>query len=232
MAIVVNVRGLPGAGKTELVRRVLSWYGQGKDAVPQVLHEDELRAGRVLGHLVGPASDGSGLAVIGSYARRSGGCDTIRGDAGGCVAAIAAADRWACAGHAVLLEGLALSCEADAFSALSPRHRLHVIRLTTPLALCAENLSKRRRTARARTATLMKGLVTQERAIDDACARLSGIARVHRLGFDDALARVRSLVGPPAADRAAGAVGSLQGEAASAGARGVDAPAAGRASAA
>jgi hypothetical protein len=104
-------------------------------------------------------------------------------------------------GHDVLIEGQRLSSEYERSGELARRHRLHILRLTTPLDQCARNLVWRRR-ARKDTWPSVAGVVAIEHEmVTEACDRLRPDARVEALGFDDALARAQDLLGLRAAAR-------------------------------
>lgn len=190
MGLVLNPRGAGGAGKTELVRRIMVSY---RDA--EAVHRPG-RSRPILYRLGHPAG-GRKLVVLGHYERRSGGCDTVTLRDGGMAEVFRLAAQSAARGHDVLLEGLRLS-EDHAFSAaLAARHDLHVLRLTTPPETCARNLLARRRAGAAARPAYADAASLQHRRIAEACARLEGRARVEHLGFDAALRRARALLALP-----------------------------------
>lgn len=190
MGLVLNPRGAGGAGKTELVRRVMASY-----PAAEPIH----RAGRaqpILYRLAHPAG-GRPLVVLGHYERRSGGCDTVTLRDGGMAEVFRLAGEFASGGDDVLLEGLRLS-EDHAFSAaLAASHDLYVLRLATPPETCARNLLCRRRARAAARPAFAAAAALQHRRIEEACARLGGRATVEHLGFDDALRRARALLALP-----------------------------------
>ncbi len=192
MGIIVNPRGPCGSGKTELVRRIMDAYGWrrgGPDPDP---------FGRGLeGYRLRHPGGGRTLAVLGGYAATSGGCDRIRIDQGGLPAAVETAGLLAAAGHDVLMEGLRLSGEIELSLALARRQPLHVLVLDTPAEACARNLLRRRRAGRGERAAVEAAVAREIGHVEEARARLSGIARVRSLSFDDALAEALRLLGVP-----------------------------------
>jgi hypothetical protein len=191
VGVIVNPRGTSGAGKTELVRRIMEDYGWGR-AEPIRREGRERPIGYRLPHPLG----GPPLAVLGHYEATCGGCDTIPARDGGLDEVFRLADQCASSGHAVLLEGLLLSAEHRRSAALARRHALYVLRLDTPPERCVRNLMARWH-ARGDLRSLVAGAVAAQReAVVDACARLRWCAAgVEVLDFDDALRRARELLG-------------------------------------
>jgi hypothetical protein len=199
MGIIINPRGTSGSGKTELVRRILAQYGwqRSADGAGAGGLEPVYRAGRSrpLGYRLEHPLGGRPLAVLGHYEVTSGGCDTIRAADGGLDEIMRRAADYAATGHDVLIEGQRLSSEYERSAELARSHRLHVLRLTTPLEQCARNLVWRRR-ARRDTWPSVAGIVADEHElVAEACARLGQHATVEALGFDDAFARAKDLLG-------------------------------------
>jgi hypothetical protein len=95
----------------------------------------------------------------------------------------------------VLLEGLVLSGEHVRSAALAKAHRLHVLRLNTPLDRCIRNVIARQRAGRRNRASVVRTATTQQANIEEACRLLQHHARVEVLGFDGALLRARELLG-------------------------------------
>ena len=149
MARIINRRGVSGAGKTELVRRVLA----GCVLAPAFqLGRRSPIAYRAISGLGRP------FIVIGDYGRRSGGCDTITQHDGGLNEAFRMADAYADEGISVVLEGLLLSEEVMKSARLAQKHDLRVICLTTSTEICVRQLLARRRvsaTLASRTAALV-----------------------------------------------------------------------------
>lgn len=213
MGVIINPRGPGGSGKTELVRRVLARYGwtNGRPG-PQVAAIR--RDGRALpiGYRLRHPDGGGHLTVLGHYERTCGGCDTFRLEDGGLEQVFDAARRHAGEGDDVLLEGRELSLEHERSAWLAGLHPLHVLHLTTPAELCAKNLVARRRLRRAEWLRAHAAVVLEQARVSAACEKLSGVAALHVLDFDEALARIETLLrlrrpgftAPAAAARAPG----------------------------
>jgi hypothetical protein len=199
MGIVINPRGTSGSGKTELVRRVLAQYGWRRGAPIEDAGglEPICREGRSqpLGYRLRHPLGGRPLAVVGHYEVTSGGCDTIRTSDGGLDEIIRRAADHAATGDDVLLEGLRLSAEFERSAALARSHRLHILRLTTPLDQCARNLVWRRRARRDAWTSVAGTVAVEHEKVRQTCDRLSEHATVEILGFDDAFARAQDLLG-------------------------------------
>ena len=199
MAVIINPRGTSGSGKTELVRRVLAQYGwrrggrlEDAGGLEPIWREGRSRPfGYRLRHPLG----GRPLAVVGHYEVTSGGCDTIRAADGSLEEILRRAADYAATGHDVLIEGLRLSSESERSAALARSHRLHILRLTTPLDRCARNLVWRRRARRDAWPSVAGTVGVEDQMVAEACARLSQYAVVEALEFDGALARARDLLG-------------------------------------
>ena len=193
MGVIVNPRGTSGSGKTELIRRLLSDYGWGRGGQVEPVYRKG-RARPIACRLRHPLG-GCPLAVLGHYEVTSGGCDTIRVADGGMDEAFRLADEYASDDHDVLLEGLLLSSEYPRSAALAEAHELHVLRLSTPLNRCIRNVIARRRAGRHSWASITRTAAMHQAGIEDACERLRRYANVEALGFDDALLRMRELLG-------------------------------------
>lgn len=193
MGVIINPRGTSGSGKTELVRRLLVAYGWGRE----LRAEPVRREGRVrpMAYRLPHPHGGRPLAVLGHYEATSGGCDTIRATDGGMGEAFRLASAYAGDGHDVVLEGLLLSSEYPRSRALASAHRLHVLRLSTPVERCIGNVIARRRAGRQAWASIARTAWAHEAEIDEACRRLQPHAAVMVLGFDAALGQARQLLG-------------------------------------
>jgi hypothetical protein len=192
--VIVNPRGPAGAGKTELARRIMAGYGwrRGDRAGASI------GRGRALVYRLPHPSGGRPLAVLGDYeAAARGGCDTIRAVDGGLDEAFRLAGEHAARGYDVLLEGLHLSAEHARSAALAAAHggRLHVLRLATPADRCVRNLMARRRARRDARDAIARAVAAEQARVEAACERLRACAAVEVLGFEDALARARALLG-------------------------------------
>jgi hypothetical protein len=181
------------------VRRILAQYGWRRDAPLAGASGLELiwRAGRrrPLGYRLRHPLGGRPLAVIGHYEVTSGGCDTIRAADGGLGEIMRRAADYAASDHDVLIEGQRLSREYQRSAALARSHRLHVLRLTTPLDRCARNLVSRRRARRESWPAVAATVAVELGMVAEACERLGQDATVEALGFDLALARAQHLLG-------------------------------------
>lgn len=193
MGLVINPRGTSGAGKTELVRRVLAEYRAAGAGVEPLWRRGR---NRPIGWRADHPAAGRPLAVIGHYEATRGGCDTIPGRDGGLDEAFRLADALARSGHDVLMEGLELSGERRRTAALARAHRLHVLRLEAPLERCVHNVVARRRAGRGARPAIERTARAGEETVEAACRALEadGVA-VERLPFDAALLRVRTLLG-------------------------------------
>jgi hypothetical protein len=191
--MIINPRGTSGSGKTELVRRLLSDYGWGRDgrAEPVRRRGRERPIAYRLRHPLG----GRPLAVLGHYEATSGGCDTIRATDGGMDEAFRLAGEHASSGHDVLLEGLLLSGEHARSAELAKAHELHVLRLSTPLDRCVRNVIARQRAGRRGWASVARTATMHQADIEEACRRLRRHASVEVLDFGGALLRARELLG-------------------------------------
>ncbi len=95
----------------------------------------------------------------------------------------------------MLLEGLVLSGEHTRSAALAKAHRLHVLRLSTPLDRCIRNVIARQRAGRRNWASVVRTATLQQANIEEACRLLQQHARVEVLDFNSALLRARELLG-------------------------------------
>jgi hypothetical protein len=192
MGIIVNPRGIGGAGKTTLVRRIMAEY----DATAPIRHAGRVRP---IGYRLRHPAGGRPLAVLGAYEANCGGCDTIPVRDGGMEEALRLAAAWAGEGHDVLLEGLMLSCEHRRMAALAAAYPVHVLHLAIPAEDCARALVARRRARRADWQRLALAAARLDTEVEVACHALRGsAAQVERLGFEAALHRARTLLGLPA----------------------------------
>ena len=199
MTVILNPRGTAGAGKTELVRRILARYGSSPrpGAVCTEGREALYRPGRrrPFGYRLQHPCGGSPLVVIGHYEGTSGGCDTIRAVDGGLAEVVRTAEDFARAGHDVVMEGLRLSSDVEHTLALARSQALRVLRLTTPLPHCVRNLLTRRRAGGHFVHAFASRVAAEDEEIEAACERLRPHASVEALGFEEALARAETLLG-------------------------------------
>ena len=93
--LVVNLRGTSGAGKTELVRRLMGSYGVPQERGPATPLMRPGRARPIVRVLPHPAG-GQPLAVLGNYDHGAarGGCDTIPLRDGGMAEAFRPRTSW------------------------------------------------------------------------------------------------------------------------------------------
>jgi len=199
--MIINVRGAGGSGKTELVRRILwdyGWRGGIAQASPltaePILRQERQRP---IGYRLTHPSGGRSLVVLGHYEVTSGGCDTIRQRDGGLDEVFCLAHQQGAAGHDVIIEGLRLSSEVERTKELARLHRVHILRLTTPVEQCSRNLARRRRTGQKSLAAITASVLGEQARIEQACAVLERRADVEYVGFEQALVRVRTLLRLP-----------------------------------
>jgi hypothetical protein len=192
-AVIINLRGPGGAGKTELARRLLRDYRWDRGGLVEALHQTGRR--KPIGYRLRHPEGGSPLVVIGHYERTSGGCDTIRQADGGLDAVFRLAGWWSAAGHDVLMEGSNLSAELERTAALALHHPVHVLLLNVPAENCARQLAARRRTSFSKIGPAVAAAQRKRRSIRAACERLRLAAAVEELSFDAAHARARRLLG-------------------------------------
>jgi hypothetical protein len=200
MAVVINPRGTSGAGKTELVRRILALYGWQRGAHDRTVGPEPIyRSGRSrpFAYRLPHPNGGRPLVVVGHYEVTSGGCDTIRAADGGLEEVVRRAGDYAASGHDVLIEGLRLSSESDRSRELAQLHRLHVVRLATPVEQCARNLVARRRSRRDSWPLLTEIVAREHRLVEEACEKLKPWASVEILEFEKALERIGDLLAVP-----------------------------------
>jgi thymidylate kinase len=133
--MIVNIRGTGGAGKSTLVRAVMSWY---PEKIPHFVEGRKQPMGYTL-HKANRA--GKPLYVPGHYETACGGCDTIK-----------TLDQIFDTvkshhenGEDVLFEGMLLCSDRNRITELAnnTKHTV-VISLTTPIDQCCDNIRKRR----------------------------------------------------------------------------------------
>jgi hypothetical protein len=198
MGVIINPRGASGAGKTELVRRILAQYGwkrgaycNGDGSIEPVYHGN---GDRPFGYRLSHPFGGPSLAVLGHYEATSGGCDTVRAMDGGIQAIMHRASGFAAAGDDVVIEGLRLSSDVEHSIALARHHGLHILRLSTPLERCVRNLVLRRHARKQALPEIEKATATEHRSVEEACILLQPHATVEILAFDEAYARALELL--------------------------------------
>lgn len=198
MGIIINPRGIGGSGKTELARRIMREYGWaagGRHNWPGK-GEPLFKPGREypIGYRLFHPLDCRPLLVFGHYERTCGGCDTISLRDGGLREVFRLAADHASRGHDVLLEGLHLSSDTEISARLARLFPTHVLHLSTPPAASVRNLLRRRRAGSDKKTHILNGAIAEHEQVARACERLRPHARVHHLGFDDALAKARELL--------------------------------------
>lgn len=193
MGLVINPRGPAGSGKTELVRRILAecMGPAGRRAEP--LHREG--RSRPIGYRLAHPFGGRPLVVLGAYDGTCGGCDTIGLRDGGLDGVFGFAGACSAAGCDVLLEGLVLSGEHRLSARFAEAHRLHILRLDTPVERSVGNLIRRRRAGWAEQPRMVRKVMAEHASVAAACARLAPVATVETLPFDEALHRARILLG-------------------------------------
>ena len=102
MGMIVNPRGTSGAGKTELVRRIIAGYGWGRGG--QVEPVSTPGRERPMFYRLRHPLGGRPLVLLGHYEATCGGCDTIRARDGGLDEVFRLATEQAAGGCDVLLE--------------------------------------------------------------------------------------------------------------------------------
>lgn len=199
MGVIINPRGAGGSGKTELVRRVLARYGWTGSAQREPAVTPIRRDGRPLpiGYRLRHPDGGGYLTVLGHYERACGGCDTLRREDGGLQKVFDVARIHVSDGDDVLLEGRELSLEHERSALLAALHPLYVLHLTTSAELCAKNLVARRRLRRDEWLRAHAAVAFEQERVSEACKRLSRVATLDALGFNDALHRIESLLRLP-----------------------------------
>lgn len=189
MGIIINPRGTNGAGKTELVRRIKARYGW--ESVSQIEPVYCTGRERPICYRLRHPFGGRPLVVLGHYEVTCGGCDTI----GNLDEVFRLTNHYASSGYDVLLEGWAVSRECQRSAALAARHRLHILRLSTPLDQCIRNVIARRHARRDARPLIAKNAAMHDRSIDEACGKLQWCAEVEVLSFEEALLRAQDLLG-------------------------------------
>jgi hypothetical protein len=189
MGVIINPRGTSGAGKTEFARRIAAMYGWPDRGRMRPVYREGRR--RPVCYLFEHSLGGRPLAVLGHYEVRSGGCDTL----GAVHETFELAGRHAAGGCDVLFEGLLVSRDHHHSAIVANVHRLHVLRLTTPLDQCIRQVIMRRRARRDARPLISKRTSDEHDRIADACSRLCGCASVEALDFTAALLRARELLG-------------------------------------
>ena len=178
MGSVIDPRGTSGAGKTWLVREVMTAYRRDGAHVVPLRREGRPRPmGLRLAHPRG----GRPLAVVGHYEATRGGTDTVPETDGGLDEALRLADALADAlagdGHDVLLEGYRPSGDVGRTAALARAQRarggaFHVLCLDVPLDACVRNVVARRRAGRDALPAIERTARAGQAALAAACQAL------------------------------------------------------------
>jgi len=133
--MIVNIRGTGGAGKSTLVRAVMSWY---PEKIPHFVEGRKQPMGYTL-HKANRA--GKPLYVPGHYETACGGCDTIK-TLDQIFDTVKSHHE---SGEDVLFEGMLLCDDTKRTIGLSQETpEFVVIGLTTPIDQCCANIRKRR----------------------------------------------------------------------------------------
>lgn len=187
--VVINPRGTSGAGKTELVRRIMGCYGGLRGGAAQPVY----RGGRnrPICYRFRHPRGGRPLVVLGHYEVTSGGCDTVSG----LDEVFELARGYAADGHDVLFEGLRVSSEFQRSALLAQQCPVHILRLRTPVEKCVQQVVARRRARKAIRPWISMNTAAENERVEAACAELRLCAEVHALSFEDALLRAGQLLG-------------------------------------
>ena len=198
MSLIINPRGMSGAGKSWLVREAMAAYRRrGAGAAPLCRAGRSRPIGWRLDHPWGSRL----LAVIGHYEATRGGTDTIPLTDGGLDEVFRLTNALAGDGHDVLFEGLQLSGEVERTAALAREQRarggrLHVLCLDTPLSRCVQNVMARRRVGQAARPGIERAVQAGHAALVAACESLRrSDAEVEALDAVAALRRTLALLG-------------------------------------
>ena len=184
--MIINIKGLSGAGKSTVVRKLAC----GAIETGSIVSE---RDGRRIASTYARSGWSRPVTVIGCYDRAGGGCDALRNTDGGLARALALAADAESRGHHVLLEGNQLSFDAAATRLLSETGNLRIILLLVPISRCAENLRRRRKMADSALAGLNNRLEHEAQrlaGILPGLSALSGDALVPVAGPNAAVALV------------------------------------------
>ena len=202
LGLVINPRGTSGAGKTWLVREVMTTYRRVGSQPTPIMRANRIRP---IGWRLDHPSGGRTLSVIGDYGTSRGGLDTIPLRDGGMEEAFRLASAAASDGDDVLLEGYQLCGEHDRTVALAKAQRargkgLHVLCLNVPLSQCVQNVVARRRAGYTARPAIERTARAGQDALTHACELLhrSGVV-TEWLDPLAALYRTLSLLGLRAA---------------------------------
>ena len=184
MTIAINIRGTGGSGKSTVVKRIMELYGAHRR--PEFVDGRKRPIRYQLGGLPAP------LVVLGHYETACGGCDTIK-----TVDQVYQEVRGALEINChVLYEGI--MCQDDVRRAveLSKEHKLHVIRLSTPIEECLAGIRARREARGEEKPLNEKNTRGRYESVIRTCARLvaQGVS-VEVLDRETAFVRVRELLG-------------------------------------
>lgn len=193
MGIIINPRGMGGAGKTEFVRRLLADYGWNAGGQVEPVHRSGRRA--PMAYILQHPRGGRPLLVLGHYQRRNGGCDTITLADGGVDEVFRLASLYAGAGHDVLFEGRALNAEHKRSAILAERQPFHLLSLDTPLEECLGNLRRRMKIGADKLSLLRCRLRADHARLLKTSLLLEKVARVESVSFQEGVARARDLLG-------------------------------------
>lgn len=129
--MIINIRGTGGAGKSTLVRTMMSRY----DKRTPVMETRKQPVGYAC-----ERAGGRPLWVVGHYETACGGCDTIKTPDEVYVYVTSAANS----GYDVLYEGIIVQDDTRRCIELSKTHELRVVGLYVPIEECLAGIQKRR----------------------------------------------------------------------------------------
>lgn len=134
MAVIVQIAGTSGSGKSHLMRSFMD------ELAKKASWTEEFVDGRTrpLGYVWKGASQ---IFVPGAYDSPTGGCDTIKDVS----QVFSLVHGWYQKGYSVVFEGLFCMNQTRAPQLVAKiHHGYHVLQLTTPLATCMESINNRR----------------------------------------------------------------------------------------
>lgn len=183
--MIVNIRGTSGSGKTHLVRKLMSEYGQ--------IHKIQ-REGRKqpIAYVCCDPDKKAKVAVIGHYETVCGGCDTINKveDTFNLVV------KYTGLGYNVIFEGLLISADVNRVALLTKHSTVVVIALDVPVQECLDSVNARRRAKKPDAADVNpKNTMSKHRGVTNSIKRLEDMGvSCHLKNRDEAIKLARELL--------------------------------------